>query len=343
VAPNRFDLWHGTPYLGGMKYSLLDLSPVSEGHTAAEALANTLDLARHAEALGYHRFWLAEHHNMPGIASAATAVVIGHVAGGTKTIRVGSGGIMLPNHAPLVIAEQFGTLATLYPGRIDLGLGRAPGTDMATARALRRNMEASDQFPEDVMELMNYLDAPHPGARIRAVPGEGTEVPVWILGSSLYGAQLAAYLGLPYAFASHFAPAQLGDAVETYRATFRPSQWLERPYFMMAAGVCAADTDAEADYLRSSQVLAFARLRMGAPGKLPRPQHDLSEVPAQMRAEVDRALSCAAVGSLASVRTQLATLIENFEPDEVLLTGMIHDHAARLHSFAIAAEAMRSL
>lgn len=250
---------------------------------------------------------------------------------------------MLPNHAPLVIAEQFGTLATLYPDRIDLGLGRAPGTDMATARALRRHMEASDQFPEDVMELLNYLDAPHPDARIRAVPGEGTEVPVWILGSSLYGAQLAAYLGLPYAFASHFAPAMLADAIATYRATFRPSQWLEKPYFMLAAGVCAAETDAEADYLRSSQILAFARLRSGRAGKLPLPQHDLSEIPAAMRAEVDRALSCAAVGAPATLRGQLAALIETYQPDEILLTGMIHDHAARLRSFQIAAEVMRGL
>ena len=326
-----------------MKFSLLDLSPVAEGHTAAEALANTLDLARHAEAWGYHRFWLAEHHNMPGIASAATAVVIGHVAGGTTTIRVGSGGIMLPNHAPLVIAEQFGTLATLFPGRIDLGLGRAPGTDMATARALRRNMDSSDQFPEDVMELLNYLDAPHPDARIRAVPGEGTEVPVWILGSSLYGAQLAAYLGLPYAFASHFAPGMLAEAAETYRATFRASQWLERPHFMLAAGVAAAETDAEAEYLRSSQLLAFARLRMGQPGKLPRPQHDLSHIPASMLADVNRALSCAAVGSPQTVRAQLGALIARYKPDEIMLTGMMHDHQARLRSFEIAAMAMKSL
>ncbi len=326
-----------------MQYSLLDLSPVAEGQTATDALANTLDLARHAEAWGYHRFWLAEHHNMPGIASAATSIVIGHVAAGTKTIRVGAGGIMLPNHAPLVIAEQFGTLATLFPDRIDLGLGRAPGTDQGTARALRRNMQASDQFPEDVLELINYLDVPHPDARIRAVPGEGTEVPVWILGSSLYGAQLAAYLGLPYAFASHFAPAMLEQAIETYRATFRPSQWHDKPYFMLLAGMAAAETDAEAEYLRSSQVLAFSRLRSGQPGKLPRPVHDLSEVSPQMRAEVEHALSCAAVGSPATLRDQLAKLIETYAPDEIMLTGMIHDHQARLRSFEIAAEVMRGL
>lgn len=326
-----------------MKYSILDLAPIAEGQTAQDALANTLDLARHAESWGYHRYWLAEHHNMPGIASAATAVVIGHVAAGTKTIRVGAGGIMLPNHAPLVIAEQFGTLTSLFPGRIDLGLGRAPGTDMATARALRRHMEASDQFPEDVMELLNYLDAPHPEARIRAVPGEGTEVPVWILGSSLYGAQLAAYLGLPYAFASHFAPAMLADAIDTYRATFRPSQWLQQPYFMLAAGVSAAETDDAAVFLRSSQILAFARLRSGKAGKLPAPQSDLSEIPAPMLAEVERAPSCFAVGSAATVRAQLQGLIARYQPDEIMLTGMIHDHAARLRSFQIAAEVMQSL
>ncbi len=326
-----------------MKYSLLDLSPVAEGQTPREALANTLDLARHAEAAGYHRFWLAEHHNMPGIASAATSVVIGHVAGGTKTIRVGAGGIMLPNHAPLVIAEQFGTLASLYPDRIDLGLGRAPGSDMTTARALRRHMHASDQFPEDVVELLGYLGPADAQSQVRAVPGEGTEVPVWILGSSLYGAQLAAYLGLPYAFASHFAPAMLADALATYRATFRPSQWLEKPYFMLLAGVCAADTDGEADYLRSSQILAFARLRAGRPGKLPRPVQDLSEVPAAMRAQVDQALSCAAVGGPAALRAGLGHLMQTYAPDEIMLTGMIHDHAARLHSFALAAKALQSL
>jgi luciferase family oxidoreductase group 1 len=247
-------------------FSLLDLSPVPEGKTAADALANTVDLARAAERLGYHRYWLAEHHNMPGIASAATAVVIGHVAGATKTMRVGAGGIMLPNHSPLVVAEQFGTLETLYPGRIDLGLGRAPGTDMATARALRRHMAQEDTFPQDVVDLLQYFDDASDETRVRAIPGTGTHVPVWILGSSLYGAQLAAYLGLPYAFASHFAPALLGEAMVTYRTTFRPSGWLAKPYFMMAAGVCAAETDEEAAYLRTSQVLAFARLRSGKPG-----------------------------------------------------------------------------
>jgi luciferase family oxidoreductase group 1 len=321
-------------------YSVLDLAPVPEGASTAQALASTLALAQAAESWGYHRFWLAEHHNMPGIASAATAVVVGFVAGGTKTIRVGSGGIMLPNHAPLQVAEAFGTLETLYPGRIDLGLGRAPGTDGLTMRALRRNMESSDQFPQDVLELIGYLDAPDPAARVRAFPGEGTQVPVWILGSSLYGAQLAAYLGLPYAFASHFAPQLLAQAAETYRATFRPSQFLARPYFMMAMGVCAAQTDEEALFLRSSQILAFARLRMGRAGPLPAPQSDLSEVPGAMLREVEGALSCSAVGSAQTVRGQIADLIARYQPDEVLVTGMMHDPAKRLESHKIAAEVL---
>jgi luciferase family oxidoreductase group 1 len=326
-----------------LHYSILDLAPVAEGQTAGEALANTLDLACHAEALGYHRYWLAEHHNMPGIASAATAVVIGHVAAGTKTIRVGAGGIMLPNHAPLVIAEQFGTLEALFPGRIDLGLGRAPGTDMATARALRRHLEASDDFPQDVLELIHYMDKADPEARVRAFPGEGAQVPVWILGSSLYGAQLAAYLGLPYAFASHFAPAQLNEASRVYRSTFRPSIWHAKPHFMLAVGLSAAATDAEAEYLRSSQILSFARLRSGQPGRLPPPQDDLSGIAPQIMAGVNEALSCSAVGSPASVRAALSLLIETYEPDEVLLTGMMHSHAARLTSFRIGAEVMQDL
>lgn len=326
-----------------MDYALLDLCPVPEGGDAAMALANSVDLARHAEDWGYKRFWLAEHHNMPGIASSATALVIGHVAAGTRTIRVGAGGIMLPNHAPLQVAEAFGTLETLYPGRIDLGLGRAPGTDMATARALRRHMEAADRFPEDVMELLHYLDSPRADAPVRAVPGEGTQVPVWILGSSLYGAQLAAYLGLPYAFASHFAPDHLEEAAAQYRQLFRPSQWLEAPWFMMAVGVCAAETDEEAQFLRSSQTLAFARLRMGRPGKLPAPTHDLSEVPAPMLREVDRVLGCSAVGSPETVLRRMAGLIARHAPDEVMVTGMIHDHGKRLDSHRIAAQVLRAL
>lgn len=325
-------------------FSLLDLPPVSEGKTTADALANSVALAQTAETEGYHRYWLAEHHNMPGIASAATSIVIGHIAAATTSIRVGAGGIMLPNHAPLIIAEQFGTLATLYPDRIDLGLGRAPGTDMQTARALRRHMAPEDSFPADVQELIDYLGDMPESAPVRAFPGLGTHVPVWILGSSLYGAQLAAHFGLPYAFASHFAPDMLSQALQVYRETFRPSAFLRRPYAMMAAGVCAANTDDEAQYLRSSQVLAFARLRSGTPGKLPRPVKDISaQVPAPVLAQVGHALSVSATGSPATVKAQLAALIDTYQPDELMVTGMIHDHAARLRSFAIAGEVLRGL
>ena len=323
---------------------MLDLAPVPEGGTVADALRNTLALARAAEAAGYHRFWLAEHHNMPGIASAATSVVIAHVASGTKTIRLGAGGVMLPNHAPLVIAEQFGTLATLYPDRIDLGLGRAPGTDGRTAQALRRSMAANDNFPQDVLELLSYFADASDDAKIQAIPGQSTHVPVWILGSSLYGAQLAAYLGLPYAFASHFAPAMLAEAIATYRGTFRPSKWLAKPYFMMAAGVCAAETDEEAMFLRSSQILAFARLRSGRPGKLPYPVEDLSaEISPAVLAQVSQAMSCSATGSPTTIRRELGALIAKHTPDEIIVTGMIHDHAARLKSFDIAAKALRDI
>lgn len=325
-------------------FSLLDLSPIAEGKTAADALAGTVDLARAAEGFGYHRYWLAEHHNMPGIASAATAVVIGHVAAATKTMRIGAGGIMLPNHAPLIIAEQFGTLATLYPGRIDLGLGRAPGTDMPTARALRRHMVSEDSFPQDVQELLGYFGNSAERAAVRAIPGAGTHVPVWILGSSLYGAQLASYLGLPYAFASHFAPAMLEQALHIYRSTFQPSQFLERPHVMMAAGVCAAETDAEAAYLRSSQLLAFARLHTGRPGKLPMPTENITqEIPAPVMAQVTQALSCSATGSTKTVKSQLSALIDTFQPDELMVTGMIHDHSARVRSFEIAADILTDL
>ena len=324
-------------------YSLLDLSPIPEGKTEVDALANTVGLAQAAERLGYHRFWLAEHHNMPGIASAATSVVIGHVAGATEHIRVGAGGIMLPNHAPLVIAEQFGTLATLYPDRIDLGLGRAPGTDMGTARALRRHMEQADSFPQDVVELLGYFgDAK--GAQVQAIPGRDTHVPVWILGSSLYGAQLAAHLGLPYAFASHFAPAMLEQAVKIYRRGFQPSAYLAQPYFIMAAGICAAETDEEATRLRSSQQMAFARLRSGAPGKLPLPVEDITKhIPGHVLAEVNQALGCSACGSRSTVESQFTQLIENFEPDELMVTGMIHDPAARVRSFEIASGVLKEM
>jgi luciferase family oxidoreductase group 1 len=325
-------------------FSLLDLSPVPEGKITADALANSVALARAAENAGYHRYWLAEHHNMAGIASAATAVVIGHVAAATRTMRVGAGGIMLPNHAPLVIAEQFGTLATLYGDRIDLGLGRAPGTDMATARALRRHMAPEDSFPQDVQELIGYFGDMPEGSAVRAIPGVGTNVPVWILGSSLYGAQLAAHLGLPYAFASHFAPAMLEEALSVYRTTFKPSRFLSEPYAMVAAGVCAAETDEEAQMLRSSQELAFARLISGQPGKLPLPVKDVeAHVPAPVLAQVRQALSCSAAGSPSTVKAQLSAIIEKYRPDELLVTGMIHDHAARVRSFEIVGDVLTQL
>jgi len=321
-------------------FSVLDLSPITEGATASEALRNTLDLARHAERLGYRRYWLAEHHNMPGIASAATAVVIGHVAAGTHSIRVGSGGIMLPNHAPLVIAEQFGTLESLFPGRIDLGLGRAPGTDMLTARALRRDLATdADRFPEDVAELRAYLSPAVPGQRIRAVPGEGLKVPIWLLGSSLYSAQLAAMLGMPFAFASHFAPAAMMQALVLYRSRFEPSAELDRPYAMLGVNVVAADSDQEADRLFTSLQQSFVNLRRGRPGRLPPPIEDFDSFasPAE-QAQLQQALSCSFVGGRDKVQAGLAAFIEQTGADELIVGGHIFDHAARLHSFAIAAE-----
>ncbi|OJU50737.1 MAG: alkane 1-monooxygenase [Mesorhizobium sp. 61-13] len=325
--------------------SVLDLSPIVEGGDAARSLANTLDLARHAERLGYKRYWLAEHHNMPGIASAATAVVIAHVAGGTKTIRVGAGGIMLPNHAPLVIAEQFGTLAALHPGRIDLGIGRAPGTDMLTAHALRRNLDAGvDNFPRDVVELMGYFQPAAEGQRVHAIPGEGEQVPVWILGSSLYGAQLAAMLGLPYAFASHFAPAELDHALEVYRSRFEPSEHLDKPRVMLGLNVVAAPTDAEAAYLFTSLQQAFVNLRGGRPGKLPPPVEGYAEaLEPSARAILGQALSCAIIGSPATVKRGLEAFVERTGADELMVTAQVFDHAARLRSFEILADVQRSL
>ena len=323
---------------------MLDLSPIPEGGTARDALRNTLDLAAQAERQGYHRFWLAEHHNMPGIASSATAVMIGQVAAATSDIRVGSGGVMLPNHAPLMVAEQFGTLAELFPDRIDLGLGRAPGTDMNTAKALRKNLQGSDQFPQEVVELLGYLAPATLRSPVKAIPGQGTNVPVWILGSSLGGAQVAAYLGLPYAFASHFAPQMIVEALHVYRTNFQPSDYLQKPYAMIAAGVCAAESDADAAFLRSSQMLAFANLRTGRPGKLPRPVEDIdAHMSPQVRQVVEEAFAVSAVGSPDSVRRQLAGIIADYEPDEIMLTGMIHDHDARVNSFAIAAEAIKDI
>jgi luciferase family oxidoreductase group 1 len=320
--------------------SILDLAPIVEGGDAALALARSLDLARHAERWGYRRFWLAEHHGMPGIASAATAVVIGHVAAGTSTIRVGAGGIMLPNHSPLVVAEQFGTLASLFPGRIDLGLGRAPGSDQLTARALRRSPLAAESFPDDVIELMDYFRPPHPGQVVRAVPGAGLEVPVWILGSSLFGAQLAAELGLPYAFASHFAPAALMPALELYRTRFKPSDRLERPYVMLGANVFAAETDEEGRRLFTSLQQAFVNLRRGHPGPLPPPDPGFPErlTPADAHL-IGEMLSCTAAGSAGTVRQWLETFVARTGADELMLASQIYDHDARLRSYELVAGA----
>jgi luciferase family oxidoreductase group 1 len=325
--------------------SVLDLSPVPEGTDAGASLRNTLDLARHAERWGYRRYWVAEHHNMPGIASAATAVVIGHVAAGTSTIRVGAGGIMLPNHSPLMVAESFGTLAALHPGRIDLGLGRAPGTDMLTARALRRNLSGDvDQFPRDVVELMSYFKPVEEGQRVQAVPGAGLDVPVWILGSSLYGAQLAAMLGLPYAFASHFAPADLEHAVAIYRERFEPSEQLDKPYVMLGLSVIAAETDDDARLLFTSQQQSFVNIRTGRPGKLPPPLPGYYESLEPMaRAMLDQTLSCAVVGSPSTVRRGVAEFARRTGADELMVTGHIYDHAARLRSYEILADAHREL
>ena len=318
--------------------SILDLAPVAEGSDVIETFANTLDLARHAERLGYRRFWLAEHHNMPGIASAATAVLIGHVAGGTQTIRVGSGGIMLSNHAPLQVAEQFGTLACLYPGRIDLGLGRAPGTDQPTARALRRYFDSADAFPEDVAELLRYFEPALPGQAVRAVPGAGVDVPVWLLGSSLFSAKLAALLGLSFAFASHFAPASMTEALVVYRRDFRPSARLAKPYAMLAVNVVAAESTAHARHLFTTQQQAFVNLRRGRPGLIPRPIDDIEAfwTPVE-KAGVEHALACAVVGDAGTVRQGLHDFVERHRPDELMLTANTHDHSARVRSFEIAA------
>src|SRR5450830_1877677 len=290
--------------------SVLDLAPIAEGNDAGQAMRNSLSLARHAEGLGFNRFWLAEHHGMPGIASAATAVLIGFVANGTSRIRVGAGGVMLPNHSPLVIAEQFGTLASLYPGRIDLGLGRAPGSDQVTARALRRNLSAdADEFPQDVVELQDFL-SDTPRQQVRAVPGAGTKVPLWILGSSTFGAQLAAHLGLPFAFASHFAPQMMMQALELYRANFKPSAQLERPYAMLGFNVFAADTDEEAHFRATSMQQAFVNLRTGRPSRLPPPKAGyLEQLGMQERAMLDSVLSCSAIGGPATVAEQLKAFI----------------------------------
>ena len=321
--------------------SVLDLSPIAEGSNAAQSFRNTLDLARHAENLGFTRYWLAEHHGMPGIASAATAVLIGHVAAGTSTIRVGAGGIMLPNHSPLVIAEQFGTLESLYPGRIDLGLGRAPGSDPVTARALRRNLASdADEFPRDVVELMDYF-SDRPRQSVRAVPGTGLKVPIWILGSSLFGAQLAAHLGLPFAFASHFAPAQMMQALDLYRTTFKPSAELQKPYTMLGFNVFAADTDAEAQILATSMQQAFVNLRSGRPARLPPPLPGYAEQvgPAE-RAMLQSVMSCSAIGAPDTVRAAVLDFVARTGADELMITSQVFDHQARKRSYTLTANAL---
>jgi luciferase family oxidoreductase group 1 len=326
-------------------FSILDLSPVIQGATPADAFRNTLDLAQHAEKWGYRRYWLADHHNMPGIASAATSIVIAHVAAGTRTIRVGSGGIMLPNHSPLVIAEQFGTLASLYPGRIDLGLGRAPGTDALTSHALRRDSTtAADQFPRDVQELMYYFQPAEPGQKVRAVPGAGLDVPIWLLGSSLFSAQLAALLGLPFAFASHFAPADLHQALQVYRELFKPSEQLDHRYVMVGANVIVAATDAEARRHFTSVQQSFINLRRGMPGQLPPPVDDINAYCSPIeKASVDHSLACSFVGSPETVTRGLQSFIDSTQPDELILTAHVHNHAARLHSFELAAQLRTTL
>ena len=321
-------------------FSILDLSPIVQGGSATDAFANSLDLAQHAERWGYRRYWLAEHHNMPGIASAATAVVIGHIAGGTRTIRVGSGGVMLPNHSPLVVAEQFGTLESLYPGRIDLGLGRAPGADVQTTMALRRTMGADENaFPRDVMELQAYFAPAQPGQVVRAVPGTGLKVPIWLLGSSLFSAQLAAALGLPFAFASHFAPDYLLQALDVYRRTFRPSDTLAAPYAMVGVGIFAADSDAEARRLFTSAQIQFVNLRRGMPGPLQPPVESMEgRWTLAEKAGVDHALGYAAVGSPDTVGQRLRAILDKTGANELMMTGQIYNHAARLRSFEIAAD-----
>lgn len=314
--------------------SVLDTSPVSEGSSAAQSFRNTLEIAQQAERQGFNRYWVAEHHNMPGIASAATSVLMSYIANGTSTIRVGAGGIMLPNHSPLVIAEQFGTLASLFPGRIDLGLGRAPGSDGLTARALRRNM-ASDTFPQDVVELLNYFKPAAPGQRVRAVPGEGLNVPVWILGSSTFGAQLAAKLGLPYGFASHFAPAQLERAIALYHEQFQPSEYLQEPYVMLGVNVIAAETDEEANYLFTTLIQDYVNLHRGNTTKLQPPVNGYADNNPEAQAVLRQVLSCSVVGSPEVVSNGIRALVEKTGADELMVSADIFDHEKRLRSYEI--------
>ncbi|HET9638899.1 MAG TPA: LLM class flavin-dependent oxidoreductase [Allosphingosinicella sp.] len=321
--------------------SVLDLAPVPEGVDAGRALRNSLELAQSAERLGYRRFWMAEHHSMPGIASAATAVALAFIGAGTSTIRIGAGGIMLPNHAPLVVAEQFGTLESLFPGRVDLGLGRAPGTDRAAAFALRRNLDSDENlFPQDVAELIGYFGRQE-GRAVRAIPGEGLDIPVWILGSSLFGAQLAAMLGLPYAFASHFAPGLMMEAIRVYRERFRPSAKLDRPYVMLGFNAFAAETAGEAELLATSVQQAFVNLRSGNPAKLPPPDAGYAEtLPAPARAMLDQVLACSAIGDSATVAEKIEAFVERTGADELMVTSQIYDHRARLRPYEIVAEAV---
>ncbi len=322
--------------------SVLDLSPVTEGSDPGTSLRNSADLARHAEQLGYNRFWMAEHHSMPGIASAATAVALAFVGSQTSTIRIGAGGIMLPNHAPLIIAEQFGTLEALYPGRIDLGLGRAPGTDQAAAYAMRRNLSSdADQFPRDVVELASYYRGEN--GRVRAIPGEGMNIPLWILGSSLFGAQLAAMLGLRYAFASHFAPQRMIEAIKVYRERFEPSEQLDKPYVMLGFNAIVADSDEEAELLATSVQQAFVSLRTGHPIKLPPPKPGYADgLPLETRATLRQILSASAIGSPETARCQVSEFVERSQPDELMVTAQVFDHQARLKSYELLIQAVRA-
>ena len=334
--------WPDLPTM--IPFSILDLSPIAEGSTPSASFRNSLNLAQHGERWGYQRYWLAEHHGMPGIASAATAVAMAHVAAGTSTIRVGAGGIMLPNHSPLVIAEQFGTLEALHPGRIDLGLGRAPGSDHTTARALRRNLDSdADQFPQDVLELQDYM-SDQPRQRVLAVPGKGAKVPLWILGSSTFGAQLAAHLGLPFAFASHFAPQMMMQALQLYRDNFRPSAQLDRPYVMLGFNVFAADTDEEAHFRATAAQQAFVNLRSGRPSRLPPPQAGyLEALGLPERAMLDSVLSCSAIGAPDTVARQMQDFITRTGADELMITSQIFEHSQRLRSYEIAAQVRQQL
>jgi luciferase family oxidoreductase group 1 len=320
--------------------SVLDLAPVPQGTDPAQAFKSSLELAQHAEKWGYQRYWMAEHHNMTGIASAATSVLLGYIAGGTKTIRVGSGGVMLPNHSPLVIAEQFGTLATLYPNRVDLGLGRAPGTDQRTMIALRRHLSGEvDNFPKDVQELQLYFGEVQPHQAVQAVPGQGLHVPIWLLGSSLYSAQLAAALGLPFAFASHFAPDMLYQALAIYRSKFQPSGQLEKPYAMVCLNAIGADTDEEARRMFTSNQQQFINLRRGMPGKLPTPVDNIESLwSASERFGVDNALRMSVVGNIDTLRQGLQSILRETEADELMINGQIFDQQARLRSFEIVSE-----